>query len=250
VIFTGLGGSQDETWQLDAVRKTWVQCENMVHGRSGHGMVSMSGNVELLYVVGGYIYDEDTTLTRALASVDEYDVITDRWATIGSLTIPVYGMGCVGYGSTILVMGGMDQQRNTINSIQLFCVITGQCSVVSNLPQPDFMTTSVLAFPHVVNIGRTGCYIYDLKENKCTRRALASDVCCALVIYKTKLYCFSEGKVGGTVPDGIKSIALQTLIEADEKTVLTWNHEGNLPYSAIIFGHAAIDAPMATVIND
>jgi Zn-dependent metalloprotease/N-acetylneuraminic acid mutarotase/fibronectin type 3 domain-containing protein len=89
----------------DPAANNWSACAAMNYARAGAAAGVVNGKI---YVVGGW--DDEHS---ALPTVEEYDPVTDTWATKSPLGTPREQPGAVGYGSYLYVCGSDDTTLTT-----------------------------------------------------------------------------------------------------------------------------------------
>ncbi|WP_243688186.1 chitobiase/beta-hexosaminidase C-terminal domain-containing protein [Geotalea toluenoxydans] len=113
-----------------------------------------------IFILGG---------TPATASIISFDPAANSWSTRPSLTTPVFGGAAVAWGTTIYLMGGLDEQFNYLNSVIAYDTINGTSTPVGSLIYSRARMNAVLFNNKIYVVGgsnaETTIEEYDLAGN-------------------------------------------------------------------------------------
>ena len=137
------GGSQrlQSLVKFSAEYNEWQRCPSMVQGRRRHAMVAVG---ESLFVIGGYDDKTSDEMKRTLIDIEEYNISTSCWHTVGTLVKPVRSMSSAVCKEKILIFGGLLRGEHETAAIQSYDTRTQSCTVVGDLPLCCILTRSVI----------------------------------------------------------------------------------------------------------
>ena len=81
----------------------WTSKAGMLTPRADHSIVTYK---DKLYVCGGWCEDEAIGNRLLVTTIDEYDLIKDRWNVISSIPTPRYHAGITIVNQKLYVIGG------------------------------------------------------------------------------------------------------------------------------------------------
>ncbi|XP_041368123.1 kelch-like protein 24 [Gigantopelta aegis] len=136
------GGSQrlQSLVRFSAEYNQWQRCASMAQGRRRHAMVAVG---ESLFVIGGYDDKTNDELKRTLIDIEEYNISTSCWYTVGTLVKPVRSMSSAVSKEKILIFGGLLRGEHETAAIQSYDTRTQSCTIVGDLPLCCKLTRSV-----------------------------------------------------------------------------------------------------------
>ena len=204
---SGAGWSKNETWKWESVFG-WAQCADMNTGRRRHSAAFV--NTTSMYVLGGIDDKGKTTLD----SVEQYNTVTNKWTTVGQLTLAAHSAACVVHKMLIYVFGGMGQNGKILVRVQVFDTATELCTeLTQRLPPPERMLRAVMWDKSVILIGEDTCLIFDLQQQTFQQRdQFAAGIGhFGLVLENQRVFIIGGG---GTLQ-----------IDADEQETWTWSDE-------------------------
>ena len=102
-LMGGLGPEQNTVREYDPTSDTWSFRASMNVGRYMAASCVVNGKI---YVIGGCLNRERPPNDTPLASVEEYDPLTDAWLLKASMPTRRYAMACCALGGRIYVFGG------------------------------------------------------------------------------------------------------------------------------------------------
>jgi DNA-binding CsgD family transcriptional regulator/N-acetylneuraminic acid mutarotase len=160
---------QDTVWRLplaqfaDATAEDWQVVTHLPHAVAWFGAVMVN---DLLYVVGGYDGRQE------LADFATYNVTTNEWQILTSLTTPRGGVSLVYDGITVLALGG--GWTNTIQSHERYDALTDQWTTINSPISGEWRHFGAAANEGSVYIlgGWSGAYLDMHVQFQSTFRAL------------------------------------------------------------------------------
>ena len=166
---SGIGSGCGETWRWDSVGG-WARCSDMIEGRRRH--CAQFVNNTSMYALGGYV---DAT-KKTIASVEQFNVLKNKWTTLGRLTHCVRHAGSAAYKTSIFLFGGVGRDESTnkdkyLDLIQEYDTTTEQCTVLTQcLPLPTYLLRTVSWDTVVVMVNNVTCLIFDLNQKTVQQR--------------------------------------------------------------------------------
>lgn len=81
----------------------WEVKSPLLSPRADHSMVVFK---DKLYVCGGWCEDESTGNRFLVNTIDEYDILKERWTVVSEIPTPRYHAGIVLVESKLYIVGG------------------------------------------------------------------------------------------------------------------------------------------------
>jgi len=89
---------------------------DMIQGRGRHGATFINKTTNTsMYALGGWV--ESTKKT--LSSVEQFNIMKNKWKTVGQLAQCVYAAGCAAYKTSIYLFGGWGKDKTTDEDVRL-----------------------------------------------------------------------------------------------------------------------------------
>ncbi|XP_052789258.1 kelch-like protein 24 isoform X2 [Mya arenaria] len=128
-IFLSGGTSNPKSLlKFESQRNEWVTSTGQLKKvRVQHTMNAVSSS---LYCIGG----RHPKFQQVNGSIEEYNILGQRWRTVGELNHPVYSTTSTVCGEQILLFGGIGKDNKPMNYVQCFHTRTKDSSVISTLP--------------------------------------------------------------------------------------------------------------------
>ena len=133
ILVSGGTLQPNSMFYFSAKQFKWLEKANMWTGRYRHAMVGLRDSV---FVLGGYNFG-------AVASVEEFDIRTNMWETVGELHDAVDAASASVIGEKIYVFGGWKGFTEETAAIQCFDTRTNTSTVIGTLPSPQRNTHSL-----------------------------------------------------------------------------------------------------------
>ncbi|XP_021358069.1 kelch-like protein 24 [Mizuhopecten yessoensis] len=137
LYLTGGTSTLKNLLKYDSDRNEWAQCDaNMKRGRYNHMMAAVR---ESVYVLGGY-NAKMAEGNNVQGSIEEYNVNSRRWRTMGELITSVQCAATVAIGEKIYILGGKQEDGSHYDGIQIFDTrqreTKVQAGILKGLAQP------------------------------------------------------------------------------------------------------------------
>ncbi|OWF54667.1 kelch-like protein 24 [Mizuhopecten yessoensis] len=160
------GGSQrlDILLRYRSENNDWYRCTSLIQGRRRHAMVAVGGSI---YVIGGYDDNVKEELHRTLSSVDEYNIQTRSWSSIGSLQVAVRSMTAAVSKDKILVFGGILPDDKETDAVQCFDTRLGVTCFLSGMPSKCKMAKAVVLEKQLYVVCTDGSIVEMSEDGKC-----------------------------------------------------------------------------------
>jgi len=243
---SGAGSSKNESWKWESAFG-WTRCADMNEGRRRHCATFV--NSTSMYVLGGFVTQGQSTLD----SVEQYNTVTNKWTTVGQLTHATCGAACAVYKMSIYVFGGIGQDDEYVDRVQVFDTATKLCTELTHrLPRPEPLLRAVMWDKSVILINGRTCLIFDLEQQTFQQRDqfAAGVIHFGLVLENQRIFAIgggtsqaaAAGQVTWTMSDEVKSVAVTDIISS--QTTANWLHHATLPQSALV--HACASMTLTT----
>jgi len=240
LYIAGTGSSNNESWKWESAFG-WTRCADMNEGRRRHCATFV--NTTSMYVLGGFDDEGQSTLD----SVEQYNTVTNKWTTVGQLTRAAHSAACVVYKMSIYVFGGIGQNDENLDRVQVFDTATKLCTeLTQRLPRPQRLLRAVMWDKSVILIGDDTCLVFDLEQQTFQQRdQFASGVVhFGLVLENQRIFIIGGGNgqtdaAGNwTCSDEVKSIAVMDII--NNQCTANWLHHAKLPQPALVPAFASM----------
>ncbi len=129
-IFGGIGDSK-AVWEFDTMKKVWNKKAAMSTGRVGATSSVYNGQI---YVIGGSLQQFNRLCAQPLATVSVYSPNKDTWSQSSSFTIARAQCSSVLIGSSLFVIGGVNDKENNSGAVEEFSLATNKWSVKTPMP--------------------------------------------------------------------------------------------------------------------
>jgi len=171
-------------------------------------------------------------------SVEQYNTETNKWTTVGQLTLATRSAACAVYKMSIYVFGGWGQNDKELDRVQVFDTATKLCTeLTQRLPRPEYRLRAVMWDKSVILINSRTCLIFDLEQQTFQQRdQFAAGVDhFGLVLENQRIFVIgggtwqtdAAGKRTWTNSDKVKSVAVMDIIS--NQTTTNWLHHTTLP---------------------
>jgi len=239
---SGAGSSNNETWRWESVFG-WAQCVDMNTGRRRHSATFV--NTTSMYVLGGFDFDDRGDET--LDSVEQYNTVTNKWTTVGQLTHAAHAAACAVYKMSIYVFGGIGQDNENLDRVQVFDTATKLCTeLTQRLPRPEYLLRAVMWDKSVILINHCTCLVFDLQQQTFQERDefAAGGIHLGLVLENQRIFIIGGGTSqidaagNWTCSDEVKSIAVMDII--NNQCIANWLHHATLPQPALVPAFASM----------
>lgn len=223
-IYVSGGLRSSEFWKYDPVFDTWLRGPNLIHARRRHGMSAMDS---LIFVLGGF--DED----NVLATVEYWDIESNRWEEGGSLNQPVENMGYVAFGKYIYLFGGKNNDEVVTNCVQCYDTVSKYCTTLTcDLPANDMCLSAVVFNNYIYVVGLEGVFRFspdrehwDILPDMSSARDFIS-----LAVLDEKLYALGGRRRGA------KDNLYTDMIECYDPETNFWQKAGSMPVPMYSYG--------------
>jgi len=196
-----------------------------------------------MYVLGGSVVNTPPLFRpggywNELDSVEQYNTETNKWTTVGKLTRAARNAACVVYKMSIYVFGGIGQDDENLDRVQVFDTATKLCTeLTQRLPRPERLLRAVMWDKSVILINSRTCLIFDIEQQTFQERdQFAADVDhFGLALENQRIFIIggettqidAAGKRTWTNSDKVKSVAVMDII--NNQTTTNWLHHTTLP---------------------
>jgi len=208
--------SNNETYKWESAFG-WMRCADLLKGRRRHCATFV--NSTSMYVLGGF----DDNRNVSLDSIEQYNTVTNKWTEGGQLIHAARGAACIVYKTSIYVFGGIGQDDNNLDCVQVFDPATKLCTVLTQrLPQPQRLLRAVMWDKSVILINNLTCLIFDLEQQTFQQRNqfAASLLQFGLAVENQRIFILgggsdqkdSAGKQTWTCSDEVKSVSVMDII--------------------------------------
>src|SRR6218665_483785 len=137
VFMTGVGAQCDETWRY-SFDYGWKKCGSLLQGRQLHCVEFMD---ETLYIFSGCTPAEEI----AMDSVEAYNMLTEKTTLVGQLKFGCQGSASFSYKGSIYVFGGLDNNNEGLDCVQVFNIAGNTCTLLStSMPRSAVYVRAVL----------------------------------------------------------------------------------------------------------
>ena len=126
IFISGGTVKPDAFLRFSAKQYKWCEKSSLTQGRYRHAMVAVKDSI---FCLGGYYYG-------TLKTVEEFDIGSNSWQSVGELVHAVDAMSVATSGGRIFLFGGWLGFAEETNIIQCFDTLTQTCFIVGNLPSP------------------------------------------------------------------------------------------------------------------
>ncbi|XP_033732436.1 kelch-like protein 24 [Pecten maximus] len=160
------GGSQrlDILLRYRSENNDWYRCTSLVQGRRRHAMVAVGGSI---YVIGGYDDNVKEESQRTLSSIDEYNIQTRSWSSVGSLQMAVRSMTAAVSKEKILVFGGILSDDKETDAVQCFDTRLGVSSFLSGMPSKCKMARAIVLEKQLFVVCTDGSIVEMSEDGNC-----------------------------------------------------------------------------------
>jgi len=260
LYISGVGESCNETGKWESAFG-WMRCADMIKGRRRHCATFV--NNSSMYVLGGFNDDEEVTLD----SIEQYNTVTNKWTNVEKLIHGAWGAACVVYKTSIYVFGGMDENGQNLDCVQVFDTATKFCTVLTERqPQLECMLRAVMWDKSVILISPCICLIFDLEQQTFQQRdQFAAGVPhFGLVLENQRVFIIGGGtsqdqalreetenewawesdsaqQLTWTCYDKVESVAVMDIM--NNQATANWIHHATLPTPALIHAYAVMTLP-------
>lgn len=223
-IYVSGGLRSAEFWKYDPVFDTWLRGPNLIHARRRHGMAAVDDQI---FVLGGF--DED----NVLATVEYWDVASNRWEEGGSLNQPVENMGYVAYGKNLYLFGGKNNDEVVTNCVQCYDTVTKSCTTLTcDLPANDMCLSAVVFNSDIYVVGLEGVFRFSpdrmhwdiLPDMSCARDFVS------LAVLDERLFALGGRRRGA------KDNLYTEIIECYDPELNLWQKAGTMPVPMYSYG--------------
>ncbi|MDH5545015.1 MAG: Ig-like domain-containing protein [Gammaproteobacteria bacterium] len=147
-----IGGADHEflyDWNEAIDLDTWSAGEKTAAPYFGRGMATCSDD-ETVFTFGGLVLDVDN---KVVASANSYSSVSNTWTSYPDMQKPRLGAVCAISGNNVYVFGGIDDQVNFVNSIEVLNLSAGiwLSEFEPATPYADMTTSRVEATATVYN---------------------------------------------------------------------------------------------------
>ncbi|XP_069120336.1 kelch-like protein 24 [Argopecten irradians] len=163
LYLTGGDANLKNLLKYDSDLNEWVSCETtMKRGRFNHMTAAVR---ESVYVLGGY-NSKMGEGNHVQGSIEEYNVNTRRWRTMGELNVNVHSAASFVVGERIYILGGEQEDGSTFDGIQIFDTRQRETKVESGLLKGLSQPCQVITVDYKVLIITATGEVYDFRYNK------------------------------------------------------------------------------------
>lgn len=141
-----------------------VQEATLKKGRFKHMMIAVR---ESLYVIGGLIDKPKKDGSFPLiGTIEEIPVHGKRWKVVGELKTPVHSASITAFGEKIFVFGGIAEDGNHFNKVQVFNVRLRETEYACDIDKTISQPLKVLHFGGRIVVFTTKGEMFDFDPNK------------------------------------------------------------------------------------
>ncbi|XP_069119412.1 kelch-like protein 24 [Argopecten irradians] len=160
------GGSQrlDVLLRYRSENNDWYRCTSLNQGRRRHAMVAVGGSI---YVIGGFDDNVKEESQRTLSSIDEYNIQTRSWSSVGKLQVAVRSMTAAVSKEKILVFGGILSDDKETDAVQCFDTRLGVSSFLSGMPSKCKMAKAIVLEKQLFVVCTDGSIVEMADDGKC-----------------------------------------------------------------------------------
>jgi len=160
MFLAGIGENLNEIWKFN-FSSGWIRCGSLVQGRQCHCAEFID---ETLYICGGSKSKELSG--SVINNVEAYNAVTEKSTEVGQLKTGCDCSDCVAYKGSIYVFGGIDNDWNRLDCVQVVNPVEKTCTLLSApIPRPIANMRALLWSDYTILFGRDACFVLDL-ENK------------------------------------------------------------------------------------
>ncbi|WAR26678.1 KLH24-like protein [Mya arenaria] len=223
-IYVSGGLRSSEFWKYDPTFDTWLRGPNLIHARRRHGMSAVD---DTIFILGGF--DED----NVLATVEYWDIDSNRWEEGGPLNQPVENMGYVAFGKSIYLFGGKNNDEVVTNCVQCYDTLTKTCTTLTcDLPANDMCLSAVVFNSYIYVVGLEGVFRFSPDRDNWD---ILPDMSCArdfvsLAVLDEKLYALGGRRRGA------KDNLYTELIECYDPETNFWHKAGTMQVPMYSYG--------------